>query len=107
MRVRGRGADVGGDVAARHGCGVGAWRSGKAAWTRDFCGGCRWLEVGKKADRWAPPVSARERREAVWAGPAEGRAAREECADGPTKEKERKIKRRKGKGFFLVLNIAL
>jgi hypothetical protein len=41
------------------------------------------------------------------AGPAEGRAAREECADGPTKEKERKIKRRKGKGFFLVLTIAL
>lgn len=65
----------------------------------DF-GGC----LGGRKKVIGGPLVAPERRRRFGRPP--GRAA-EECADGPTKEKERKIKRRKGKGFFLVLNIAL
>ncbi len=59
-------------------------------------------------DWWGPPVGVpREEGGAAWAGPQGGGAAGEGWADGPTKKKEGKEKKKRKRIFLEFKNIAL
>ncbi len=114
--------ESGGNFKSPAVCGRASWREVRGRWAATWACGtggvgagnggnrrrrgrfrrrrCRRLEEEEGADRWAPPVGDPERGGREWAGPAERRAsARDEWADGPTKEKGKK-KRRKRKKIF-------
>nr|BAD22305.1 hypothetical protein [Oryza sativa Japonica Group]BAD34145.1 hypothetical protein [Oryza sativa Japonica Group] len=77
----------------RGGFGGSGWSSGS--------NGRRW----ETTDRWGPPVGVlREEGGAAWAGPQGGGAAGEGWANGPTKKKEAKEKKKR-KRIFLGLKI--
>jgi hypothetical protein len=104
-RASGRCGEGGGDVGVRYGRSGRGKRGNRRRRWRFRRRRCRRLEEEEGADRWAPPVGDPERGGREWAGPAERRAsARDEWADGPTKEKGKK-KRRKRKKIFPGINI--